>query len=257
MTLAEQYVAFMTILRKEIRRYLRIWTQTLLPSAITMSLYFVIFGSLIGSRIGDMGGFSYMQFVVPGLIMMAIVTNSYANVVSSFFGAKFNHSVEELLVSPTPNYVILMGYVIGGVTRGLLVAVVVTLVSLFFTRMQVHSYFVVVLIVLMTSTLFALAGFINAVFANSFDDISIVPTFVLTPLIYLGGVFYSMDLLPEFWANVSKLNPLVYVVNAFRYGVLGVSDVSLSFSLIMIAVFTVIAFAFSMHLLNSGKRLRQ
>jgi len=257
MTLAEQYVAFMTILRKEIRRYLRIWTQTLLPSAITMSLYFVIFGSLIGSRIGDMGGFSYMQFVVPGLIMMAIVTNSYANVVSSFFGAKFNHSVEELLVSPTPNYVILMGYVIGGVTRGLLVAVVVTLVSLFFTRMQVHSYVVVVLIVLMTSTLFALAGFINAVFANSFDDISIVPTFVLTPLIYLGGVFYSMDLLPEFWANVSKLNPLVYVVNAFRYGVLGVSDVSLSFSLIMIAVFTVIAFAFSMHLLNSGKRLRQ
>jgi ABC-2 type transport system permease protein len=257
MTLAEQYVAFMTILRKEIRRYLRIWTQTLLPSAITMSLYFVIFGSLIGSRIGDMGGFSYMQFVVPGLIMMAIVTNSYANVVSSFFGAKFNHSVEELLVSPTPNYVILMGYVIGGVTRGLLVAVVVTLVSLFFTRMQVHSYFVVVLIVLMTSTLFALAGFINAVFANSFDDISIVPTFVLTPLIYLGGVFYSMDLLPEFWANVSKLNPLVYVVNAFRYGVLGVSDVSLSFSLAMIAIFTVIAFAFSMHLLNSGKRLRQ
>ena len=257
MTLAEQYVAFMTILRKEITRYLRIWTQTLLPSAITMSLYFVIFGSLIGSRIGDMGGFSYMQFVVPGLIMMAIVTNSYANVVSSFFGAKFNHSVEELLVSPTPNYVILMGYVVGGVSRGLLVAVVVTLVSLFFTRMQVHSYFVVVLIVFMTSTLFALAGFINAVFANSFDDISIVPTFVLTPLIYLGGVFYSMDLLPEFWANVSKLNPLVYVVNAFRYGVLGVSDVSLSFSLIMIAVFTVIAFAFSMHLLNSGKRLRQ
>lgn len=257
MTLAEQYVAFMTILRKEITRYLRIWTQTLLPSAITMSLYFVIFGSLIGSRIGDMGGFSYMQFVVPGLIMMAIVTNSYANVVSSFFGAKFNHSVEELLVSPTPNYVILMGYVVGGVSRGLLVAVVVTLVSLFFTRMQVHSYFVVVLIVFMTSTLFALAGFINAVFANSFDDISIVPTFVLTPLIYLGGVFYSMDLLPEFWANVSKLNPLVYVVNAFRYGVLGVSDVSLSFSLTMIAVFTVIAFAFSMHLLNSGKRLRQ
>ena len=257
MTLAEQYIAFMTILRKEVRRYLRIWTQTLLPSAITMSLYFVIFGSLIGSRIGEMGGFSYMQFVVPGLIMMAIVTNSYANVVSSFFGAKFNNSVEELLVSPTPNYIILMGYVLGGVSRGLLVAVVVTLVSLFFTHMQVHSYFIVVLIVLMTSTLFALAGFINAVFANSFDDISIVPTFVLTPLIYLGGVFYSMDLLPEFWANVSKLNPLVYVVNAFRYGVLGVSDVSLSFSLGMIALFTVVAFLFSMHLLNSGKRLRQ
>ena len=257
MSPAEQYVAFMTILRKEIKRYLRIWTQTLLPSAITMSLYFVIFGSLIGSRIGEMGGFTYMEFVVPGLIMMAIVTNSYANVVSSFFGSKFNNSVEELLVSPTPNYVILMGYVIGGVTRGLLVAVVVTLVSLFFTRLQIHSYFVVIVIVLMTSTLFALGGFINAVYANSFDDISIVPTFVLTPLIYLGGVFYSMDLLPEFWANVSKLNPLVYVVNAFRYGVLGVSDVSLGFSMAMISLFTVVAFTFCMHLLNSGKRLRQ
>ncbi len=257
MSLTEQYIAFMTIVRKEIRRYLRIWTQTLLPSAITMSLYFVIFGTLIGSRIGEMGGYSYMQFVVPGLIMMAIVTNSYSNVVSSFFGSKFNHSVEELLVSPVPNYVILMGYVIGGVTRGMLVALVVTLVSLFFTELHIHSYFVVIVIVMMTSTLFALAGFINAVYANSFDDISIVPTFVLTPLIYLGGVFYSMDLLPTFWAKVSKLNPLVYVVNAFRYGVLGVSDVSLLFAFGMIALFTVIAFTYSMHLLNSGKRLRQ
>ena len=257
MTAREQYVAFMTIVRKEIKRYLRIWTQTLLPSAITMSLYFVIFGTLIGSRIGEMGGFTYMQFVVPGLIMMAIVTNSYSNVVSSFFGSKFNHSVEELLVSPTPNYVILMGYVVGGITRGLFVAVVVTLVSLFFTRIQVHSYLVVVVVVLMTSTLFALAGFINAVYANNFDDISIIPTFVLTPLIYLGGVFYSMDLLPTFWANVSKLNPLVYVVNAFRYGVLGVSDVSLTLAFGMIGLFTAAAFAYSMHLLNTGKRLRQ
>ena len=257
MNATEQYRAFMTIFRKEVRRYLRIWTQTLLPSAITMSLYFVIFGSLIGSRIGEMGGFSYMEFVVPGLIMMAIVTNSYSNVVSSFFGSKFNHSVEELLVSPTPNYVILMGYVFGGVSRGLLVAIVVTLVSLFFTRLHIHSYFVVIVIVLMTSTLFALAGFINAVYANSFDDISIIPTFVLTPLIYVGGVFYSMDLVPDFWAGVSKLNPLVYVVNAFRYGVLGVSDVSLGFAFGMIALFTVLAFAYSMHLLNSGKRLRQ
>ncbi|MCP5190958.1 MAG: ABC transporter permease [Pseudomonadales bacterium] len=257
MTLAEQYIAFMTIVRKEIRRYLRIWTQTLLPSAITMSLYFVIFGSLIGSRIGDMGGFTYMQFVVPGLIMMAIVTNSYSNVVSSFFGSKFNNSVEELLVSPTPNYVILMGYVVGGITRGLFVAVVVTLVSLFFTRLHVHSYVIVAVTVLMTSTLFALAGFINAVYANSFDDISIIPTFVLTPLIYLGGVFYSMDLLPDFWAGVSRLNPLVYVVNAFRYGVLGVSDVSLPLAFGMIGLFTVAAFSFSMHLLNSGTRLRQ
>jgi len=253
----EQWNAFMTIVRKEIRRYLRIWTQTLLPSAITMSLYFVIFGTLIGSRIGEMGGFSYMQFVVPGLIMMAIVTNSYSNVVSSFFGSKFNHSVEELLVSPVPNYIILMGYVLGGVTRGLFVAVVVTLVSLFFTDLHIHSYLVVVTIVLMTATLFALAGFINAVFANSFDDISIVPTFVLTPLIYLGGVFYSMDLLPDFWAAVSRLNPLVYVVNAFRYGMLGVSDVSLPVAFGMISLFTALAFGYSMYLLNTGKRLRQ
>ncbi len=257
MNLREQYVAFLTIVRKEIKRYLRIWTQTLLPSAITMSLYFVIFGSLIGSRIGDMGGFTYMQFVVPGLIMMAIVTNSYSNVVSSFFGSKFSHSVEELLVSPVSNFVILMGYVVGGVSRGLLVAVVVTLVSLFFTHIHIHSYLVVVVVVFMTSTLFALAGFINAVFANNFDDISIIPTFVLTPLIYLGGVFYSMDLLPPFWAGVSKLNPLVYVVNAFRYGVLGVSDVSLPLAFGMITFFTAGAFAYSMHLLNSGKRLRQ
>jgi ABC-2 type transport system permease protein len=257
MNLSEQYVAFLTILKKEIKRYLRIWTQTLLPSAITMSLYFVIFGTLIGSRIGEMGGFTYMEFVVPGLIMMAIVTNSYSNVVSSFFGSKFSHSVEELLVSPVSNVVILMGYVIGGMSRGFLVAIVVTLVSLFFTDLTIHSYLIVVVVVLMTSALFALAGFINAVYANNFDDISIIPTFVLTPLIYLGGVFYSMDLLPEFWANVSKLNPLVYVVNAFRYGVLGVSDVSLPFAFGMISFFTAIAFAYSMHLLNSGKRLRQ
>lgn len=257
MSVQEQYIAFMTILRKEIRRFLRIWPQTLLPSAITMSLYFVIFGSLIGSRIGQMGGFSYMEFVVPGLIMMAIVTNSYSNVASSFFGSKFNHSVEELLVSPTPNYVILMGYVVGGVCRGLLVALIVTAVSLFFTRLAIHSVAVVVGGVVLTSVLFALAGFINAVFANNFDDISIIPTFVLTPLIYLGGVFYSLDLLPDFWAAVSQLNPLVYVVNAFRYGVLGVADVSVGFAFAMLSGFTLLAFTVSMQLLARGTRLRQ
>ncbi|MHA7817259.1 MAG: ABC transporter permease [Pseudohaliea sp.] len=253
----EQYIALMTLLRKEIRRFLRIWPQTLLPSAITMSLYFVIFGSLIGSRIGDMGGFRYMEFVVPGLIMMAIVTNSYSNVVSSFFGSKFNHSVEELLVSPTPNYVILLGFLLGGIARGLLVALIVTAVSLFFTRLPIYNIGIVALVVLFTATLFALAGFINGVFANNFDDISIIPTFVLTPLTYLGGVFYSLDLLPEFWAGVSKLNPLVYVVNAFRYGVLGVSDVNVAFAFAMIAGFTVLLFFYAMHLLSSGKRLRQ
>ncbi|HKK22133.1 MAG TPA: ABC transporter permease [Pseudohaliea sp.] len=257
MSFREQYIALMTLLRKEIRRFLRIWPQTLLPSAITMSLYFVIFGSLIGSRIGDMGGFRYMEFVVPGLIMMAIVTNSYSNVVSSFFGSKFNHSVEELLVSPTPNYVILLGFLLGGIARGLLVAMIVTAVSLFFTRLPIYNVGIVMIVVLFTSTLFALAGFINGVYANNFDDISIIPTFVLTPLTYLGGVFYSLDLLPDFWAGVSKLNPLVYVVNAFRYGVLGVSDVDVTFAFAMIAGFTVLLFFYAMHLLSSGKRLRQ
>ena len=222
-----------------------------------MSLYFVIFGTLIGSRIGEMGGFSYMQFVVPGLIMMAVVTNSYSNVVSSFFGTKFNHSLEELLVSPVPNWVILTGYVTGGVSRGLMVAVIVTCLSLFFAELSIHNLGMTVSIVVMTSILFALFGFINAVFANNFDDISIVPTFVLTPLIYLGGVFYSMELLPDFWAGVSRLNPLVYVVNGFRYGVLGVSDIHVGFAFSMLLLFTVVAFAYSLYLLNTGKRLRQ
>ena len=253
----EKWVAFQTILVKEVRRYLRIWPQTLLPPAITMTLYFVIFGALIGSRIGEMGGFSYMQFVVPGLIMMAVVTNSYSNVVSSFFGAKFNHSVEELLVSPVPNWVILAGYITGGVSRGLMVAVIVTCLSLFFAELSIHNLPLTVAIVLFTSVLFALFGFINAVFANNFDDISIVPTFVLTPLTYLGGVFYSMELLPDFWEGVSRLNPLVYVVNGFRYGVLGVSDVDVRFAFGMLALFTAVAFAYCMHLLNTGKRLRQ
>jgi len=255
-TAYEQWVALLTLMRKEIRRYTRIWSQTLLPSAITMSLYFLIFGNLIGSRIGEMGGVSYMEFVVPGLIMMAIVTNSYANVVSSFFGSKFNNSIEELLVSPTPNHIILLGFVSGGVSRGMLVAVIVTVVASLFVELHIHSYIVVVAVVAMTSIFFSLCGLINAVFANTFDDINIVPTFVLTPLTYLGGVFYSLELLPEFWANVSQANPLVYVVNAFRYGVLGVSDVSVGFAFAMIGAFTLVAYWYAAHLLRTGRRLR-
>lgn len=257
MSALEQWIAFQTILVKEIRRYIRIWPQTLLPPAITMTLYFVIFGALIGKRIGEMGGFSYMQFVVPGLIMMAVVTNSYSNIVSSFFGAKFGHSIEELLVSPVPNWIILAGFVVGSVSRGLLVALIVTVLSLFFADLHVQHMGVTILVVLLTAILFSLFGFINAVFANSFDDISIVPTFILTPLIYLGGVFYSLDLLPDFWEGVSRLNPLVYVVNGFRYGVLGVSDVNVTFALAMISLFTVVTLAYCLHLLKSGKRLRE
>lgn len=257
MSLHAQWVAFVTIVVKEIRRFVRIWVQTLLPPAITMALYFIIFGNLIGSRIGEMGGFTYIQFVVPGLIMMSVITNAYSNVVSSFFGAKFQRHVEEMLVSPIPNHVILLGFVVGGVVRGIAVGLIVTLLSLFFTHLHVHNIGITVLVVLLTAVLFSLAGFINAVYANTFDDISIIPTFVLTPLIYLGGVFYSIDMLPGFWAAVSKVNPILYMINAFRYGLLGVSDVDVTLALSMIVACIVACYAYSLHLLNSGKRLRQ
>lgn len=256
MTINEQWIAFLTILRKEIKRFTRIWIQTLLPPAITMILYFVIFGKLIGSRIGDMAGFNYIDFVAPGLIMMAVLTNSYANVSSSFFSAKFQRSVEEILVSPTPNYIILLGFVMGGVARGMAVGLIVTLMSLCFTDLHVQHWFITLFIVLMTSVLFSLAGFINAVYANTFDDISIVPTFILTPLTYFGGVFYSINLLPEFWQQVSVFNPILHMVNAFRYGILGVSDVHIGMAFAGLSLCVVALFAVALHLLKTGKRLR-
>ena len=251
------WVAFLAIFTKEVRRFMRIWTQTLLPPAITMVLYFVIFGNLIGSRIGDMGGFDYMQYIVPGLIMMTIINNSYSNVVSSFYGARFQRSVEEMLVSPTPNLIILLGFVMGSMVRGLLVGFIVTLLSLFFSELTIHNPLIILLVIFMTSLLFSCAGFINAVFARNFDDISIVPTFVLTPLIYLGGVFYSIDLLSEFWRTVSLINPILYMVNAFRYGVLGVSDIPLAQALILMTVFTTILFGFCWFLLARGIGIRK
>ncbi|MAC47243.1 ABC transporter permease [Oceanospirillum beijerinckii] len=252
----QYFIAFSTIIRKEINRFTRIWAQTLLPPAITMTLYFVIFGNLIGSRIGEMGGFSYMQFIVPGLIMMSVITNSYSNVVSSFYGARFQRSIEELLVSPTPNWLILSGFVLGGVARGLTVGLIVTVLSLFFTDLQLHNLWITILVVFMTSVLFAIGGFINAMFARSFDDISIVPTFILTPLTYLGGVFYSISLLPDFWQGVSMLNPILYMVNTFRYGILGVSDIDVVYALSAVAVFIVALFSLALNLLNKGKGIR-
>ncbi len=252
----QYFIAFSTIIRKEINRFTRIWAQTLLPPAITMTLYFVIFGNLIGSRIGEMGGFSYMQFIVPGLIMMSVITNSYSNVVSSFYGARFQRSIEELLVSPTPNWLILSGFVLGGVARGLTVGLIVTVLSLFFTDLQLHNLWITILVVFMTSVLFAIGGFFNAMFARSFDDISIVPTFILTPLTYLGGVFYSISLLPDFWQGVSMLNPILYMVNTFRYGILGVSDIDVVYALSAVAVFIVALFSLALNLLNKGKGIR-
>jgi len=249
-------VAFVTIVRKEIRRFVRIWTQTLVPPVVTMGLYFVIFGNLIGARIGEMDGIRYIDFIAPGLIMMAVINNSYSNVVSSFYSARFQRYVEEMLVSPTPNWVILTGYAAGGVARGLSVGVGVTLVSMYFADLRVHSVGVTVLVVSMTATLFSLMGFINAIFARSFDDISIVPTFVLTPLTYLGGVFYSISLLSDFWRGVSLFNPILYMVNAFRYGILGVSDIALWAGLSIIAILTLGLFAFALWLLERGVGIR-
>jgi len=252
----EIWIALSTIVRKEIRRFTRIWVQTLIPPAITMALYFVIFGNLIGSRIGDMGGFDYMSYIVPGLIMMSVITNSYSNVVSSFFSSKFQRQIEELLVSPTPNWVVLVGYLVGGMGRGLMVGMIVTALSLFFTKLHIAHLGITLAIILLTSLLFSLGGFINGIFARSFDDISIIPTFVLTPLTYLGGVFYSIQLLPEFWQKVSMVNPILYMVNSFRYGILGVSDINVGFAFAMISLFVVAMFIFALYLLKNSKGLR-
>ncbi len=250
------FIAYSTIVRKEISRFTRIWMQTILPPAVSMTLYFVIFGNLIGKRIGTMHGFSYMEFIAPGLIMMSIINNAYSNVVSSFFGAKFQRHIEEMLVAPVPNWVILAGYVTGGVSRGLLVGLVVTCVALFFTKLHVHSYPIVVIVVLLTSILFSLAGMVNAIFARKFDDISIIPTFVLTPLIYLGGVFYSIDLLPPVWRHISRFNPILYMVNAFRDGILGISDISIGNAVAIIVVFVAILTAYCLFLLNRGTGIK-
>ncbi|NVK11429.1 MAG: ABC transporter permease [Gammaproteobacteria bacterium] len=255
MSIQANWVAYKTIVRKEVRRFIRIWPQTILPPAVTTGLYFLIFGALIGRRIGDMGGFSYMEFVAPGLIMMTIITNSYSNVASSFFSAKFQNSVEELLVSPMPNWVILAGWVTGGVARGLCVAAVVTVLTLFFTDIHVQHVGLTVIVILSTAILFATAGFINAVYARTFDDVSIIPTFVLTPLTYLGGIFYSITLLSEFWQSVSHANPIFYMVNAFRFGVLGESDVSPYIALSITAGATLVLILAALKMLN-GSRMR-
>ena len=249
-------IAFMTIVIKEITRFTRIWQQTLVPPAISTLLYFVIFGNLIGPRIGQMDGFDYMDFLVPGLILMSVITASYQNVVGSFFGAKWGKSIEELLVSPTPNLIILLAYICGGVARGVLVGLIVTCVSLLFTDLSIFNGWVLASVVVLTAILFSLGGFINAVFAKTFDDVSIVPTFVLLPLTYLGGVFYSINLLGDFWQQVSKANPILYMINAFRYGFLGITDVSVFFSYGLILAFIMVFFTISLYLLSHSRGLR-
>ena len=256
MTPQQKLTALRTIVTREILRFARIWIQTVLPPMITTALYFIIFGNLIGSQIGDMDGFRYMEFIIPGIIMMSVITNSYANVVSSFYGAKFQRHIEEMLVSPVPNYIILTGFVTGGVTRGLVVGCAVTLVSLLFNPLSIYNLWVVLSMIVLTAILFALAGLINAIYARTFDDISIIPTFVLTPLTYLGGIFYSINMLPEFWQKASLANPILYMINAFRYGFLGITDISLLASYSISIGFIVVLYTFSIYLLRKGQGIR-
>jgi ABC-2 type transport system permease protein len=250
-------VGFNTIVIREFNRIIRIWGQTIVPPAITATLYFIIFGSLIGQRIGDMGGYTYIQYIAPGLIMMTVITNSYGNVVSSFFGAKFGKHIEELLVSPLPNWLIVAGYVCGGVMRGLIVGAVVTIVTLIFTKLHIYNLLVVFSAVLLSSIVFALAGMINAVFAKNFDQISFIPTFVLTPLTYLGGVFYTIKLLPGWAQQISHANPILYMVNAFRYGFLGVSDVDVRLAYTIMIGAAVVLYVSCVWLLQRGVGTRE
>mgnify|MGYP000567726037 FL=1 len=253
---ARNWIALGTIARREVSRILRIWSQTLVPPAITMTLYFLIFGGLIGSRVGDMGGFSYMQFIVPGLVMMSVIQNSYGNISSSFFGAKFGRHVEEMLVSPMPNWVILWGYVAGAVLRGMMVGAIVLGIAMLFTTVRIPHPLVTLSSVLLGATIFSLAGFVNAIYARKFDDVAIVPTFILTPLTYLGGVFYSVKLLPGWAQALTHANPIFYMVNAFRYGLLGTSDVPLWVAYALMLGFVAALAGLSLWLLRRGVGLR-
>lgn len=258
MTPYQKWIAFYTIIRKDVMRMIRIWPQTFLPSVVTSTLYFVIFGAFLGSRIGEVQGVPYIMFVVPGIVMQAVVTNAYANTSFVMFSAKFfNRNIDEVLVSPTPPWVLVAGFIAGGVIRGVAIGVLVLLVSLFFTSLVVSSWFVVALFLILTSLVFALAGLLNGVYAKSIDGINIVPTFILTPLVYLGGVFYSAAALPGIWGSVTQFDPVFYVINGFRYGFLGIADVSLTLSAAILAVFVLLLLASAIYLIRIGLGLKQ
>jgi ABC-2 type transport system permease protein len=253
---SKNFIAYKTLSRKEIYRILRIWPQTLVPSMITQSLYFIVFGNFIGSRLGDVAGVSYVAFIVPGLVMMSIINNSYSNVSGSFFSSKFMGNIEELLVSPAPDWVLIAGYATGGMFRGVFVGLLVFIISCLFTQPQIHNFTIVAVFVILTSMVFSLAGFLNGLLAKKFDDISIFPTFVLTPLTYLGGVFYSVKSLPDFWQGVSSFNPVLYMVNGFRFGLYGYSDVNIWISLTVIVSFIVLLISVIIHVLQKGYGLK-
>ena len=248
----EFFIAYQTIVRKEFLRFARIWIQTILPSVITIFLYITIFGNFIGSRIGEIKGFSYIDYIIPGLVIMPIISNSYMNVVGSFYSSRFQRSCEELLVSPVPNSIILLGYITGGVIRAFVVGVAVFVVTTFFTDIEIANLSFVILITFLTAFLFSTAGFINAVFAKSFDDINIITTFVLTPLTYLGGTFYSIEELPQFWQDVSVVNPIAYIISAYRYGFLGLEEANIMWSLFIIISLIIILYVIALMLLSRG-----
>lgn len=251
------WTAFKTIVIRESRRTFRVWRQSFLPAIVTSVLYFIIFGRVIGLRIGDMGNFPYIQYIAPGLIMMQIISSAYTSSVSAFFMAKFQRQIQELLVSPMTAPVIVLGFVVSAVIRGVIVGIIVTIIALLFTHLHIHAWWAVICIVLCASCLFALAGLINAIYAKSFDDITIVPTFVLTPLTYLGGVFYSISLLPPLWQKLSLFNPIVYIINVFRYGILGITDASTMLAFVILGLFILTLFIIAYNLINSGRGLRE
>ncbi len=258
MTPYQKWTSFYTIVRKDTVRMFRIWPQTFLPALVTSALYFLIFGAFLGSRIGEVHGVSYIMFVVPGLVMLSVVMNAYSNVAFVMFASKFfARNIDEILVSPTPPWVLVAGYITGGVVRGVITGLLVLLVSLLFTDLVVANVLVIALFLILTSLIFALGGLVNGVYAKSMDGISIVPTFVLTPLVYLGGVFYSAQTLPGIWGTLTKFDPIFYIVNGFRYGFLGFSDISLWTSLAVLIVLALLLLGIAIYLIRTGLGLRQ
>lgn len=249
-------IAFFTIVRKEILRFMRIWSQTLIPPIITTALYFAIFGHILGSKLGLTQGVTYMQFIAPGLIMMAVINNAYVNTVSSVYMMRFSKSIEEILVAPIPNYLILLGFCSVGVTRGIIVGLLVTVVALFFTHLHIYNILITFAIVILSAVLFSLAGFLNALFAKKFDDIAFIPTFILTPLSYLGGIFYPVSLLPGIWHKLSLFNPIVYMVNAFRFGIVGITDIPVSIAFIILLGFSLVLLILNLYFLHKGTGLK-
>jgi len=251
-----QAVAYKTIVRKEVLRFSRIWKQTLIPPVITNILYFIIFGNLIGERIGEIESFSYTDFIFPGLLLMSVITHSYTNTVSSLYISKYHRYIEELLVSPIQNYTILAGFITGGVIRGLSVGVVVILAAQFFVTFTVHNIFLMLVVIFLSSTLFSMCGFLNGLFANDWDDINVIPTFIMTPLTYLGGIFFSISMLPGIWQEIALINPILYLINALRFSMLGITDVSIMIAFSIILLFNIVLASLCLYFLNIGKGLR-